>query len=80
MNSALTEKYTARGDKVHFQFQQEQELKISPEIIAEIDKKIIEKIKQRLNFRKDKFVQYYIDNCRSIYALYGYIRNEKGIS
>ena len=63
MNSALTEKYTARGDKVHFQFQQEQKLKISPGIIAEIDKKIIEKIKQRLNFRKDKFVQYYIDNC-----------------
>ena len=63
MNSELTEKYTARGDKVHFQFQQEQKLKISPGIIAEIDKKIIEKIEQRLNFRKDKFLQYYIDNC-----------------
>ena len=63
VNNFLNKKYKPNGDEVNFQFKQGQELKISPEIIAEIDKKIIEKIEQRLNFRKDKFVQYYIDNC-----------------
>ncbi|MBQ9492034.1 MAG: hypothetical protein IJU86_04620 [Firmicutes bacterium] len=63
VNNFLNQKYKANGDKVNFEFRPKQELKISPEIIAEIDKKIIEKIEQRLNFRKDKFVQYYIDNC-----------------
>ncbi len=63
VNKNLNEKYKPRNSKVNFKFQPKQELKISPGIIAEIDKKIIEKIKQRLNFRKDKFAQYYIDNC-----------------
>lgn len=63
VNENLNKKYEAKKEPVHFKFTRGQELKISPEIIAEIDKKIIEKIEQRLNFRKDKFLQYYIDNC-----------------
>ncbi len=63
VNKSLNKKYKADKESVNFKFTQGQELKISQEIIAEIDKKIIEKIEQRLNFRKDKFVQYYIDNC-----------------
>ena len=63
VNENLNKRYEAKKEPVHFKFTRGQELKISPEIIAEIDKKIIEKIEQRLNFRKDKFVQYYIDNC-----------------
>lgn len=63
VNKNLNEKYKPRNSKVNFKFQPKQKLKIPPEIIVELDKKIIEKIEQRLNFSEDKFVQYYIDNC-----------------
>ena len=65
INSKLNDLYKNEklGYRLDFKFQNGQKLQVDSKIINKINKKIIEKIKQRLNFRKDKFVQYYIDNC-----------------